>query len=89
MFRPNHAALVLTMGVALAAATPAMSESAAARPGYNARAEATVDAGEISMHRAQALRDCSKANAKTLNYVWGDMQSDQLRACMAQHGEVE
>ena len=85
MFRLNHAALVLSFGVALAATAPA---GAATRPGYDARAQAPAG-GEISAYRAQALRDCSKTNAKILNYVWGDMQSDQLRACMAGHGEVE
>ena len=89
MFRANNAALALTLGVAMAAAAPTMAMSAAAPPGYSARAQALASGGEISVHRAQALRECNKANAKTLNYVWGDMQSDQLRACMAQRGEAE
>ena len=84
MIRPfKTSTLLLTLGVALAAASPAL-----ARPGYDARAEASAGT-EISAHRAQSLRECNAASAKTLDYVWGDMQSDQIRACMARHGEVE
>ena len=88
MIRPRNALPVLALGVALAS-FPVVAASAAQPPGYDARAQAPAVGGEISLHRAQTLRQCSNANAKTLNYVWGDMQSDQLRACMAQHGEVE
>jgi hypothetical protein len=73
--------------VALGAALPALTANAASRPGYDARAQASV--GQISAHRANALRECNAASAKILNYVWGDMESEQTRACMAQHGEVE
>jgi len=90
MIRPKNSTLLLALGVALAAASPAMAANrAAARPGYDARAQAPTGGSEISAHRAQALRGCNAASAKTLDYVWGDMQSDQLRACMARQGEVE
>jgi hypothetical protein len=88
MIRPKISTLLLGVGVALAAASPALARNNA-RPGYDARAQAPAAAGEISPHRAQALRECNAASAKTLDYVWGDMQSDQLRACMAERGEVE
>jgi len=81
--------LLLALGVALVSAAPAMARRGAAHPGYEARAQAPAAADEISPHRAQALRECNAASAKTLDYVWGDMQSDQIRACMARHGEVE
>ena len=88
MIRPKISTLLIALGVALAAASPTLARNSAPS-GYDAWAQAPAAAGELSPHRAQAVHECNAASAKTLNYVWGNMESNQLRACMASHGEVE
>jgi hypothetical protein len=44
---------------------------------------------EISGARAAALRECSAIAAQYSEYVWGNMEIHQFRACMAEHGQVE
>jgi hypothetical protein len=44
---------------------------------------------EISAARAAALRKCSAIAARYPESTWGDMEIDQYRACMAEHGQVE
>jgi len=44
---------------------------------------------EISAARAAALRECSAVAAQWPEYVWGNMEIFQYRACMAVHGQVE
>jgi hypothetical protein len=83
-------ALGLTLGLALAA-TPATAKQRAAHPGYAARAQVFGESGElpISGPRAAALRECSDKVAPLKDYTWGMEQTDQYRACMAQHGQIE
>ena len=89
-FKPVTAALVL--GVALAAATPALAAQRIHHPGYAARAQAVpgdIGDGTVSSHRAKALRECNDLAGKQLQYLWGSESSDEYRACMAQRGEIE
>lgn len=46
-------------------------------------------ADHVSGARAAAIRACSGAAARYTEYTWGDMEFQQYRACMAQHGQVE
>jgi hypothetical protein len=39
--------------------------------------------------RAAAIHACSGQGARYNEYTWGDMEFQQYRACMAQHGQVE
>jgi hypothetical protein len=43
----------------------------------------------VSAARAEALRECNAVANKFAQYTWGNYQSDQLRACMAMHGQPE
>jgi len=90
MMGRNNTTIAMALGLALGlAATPALARSSM-RAGYDARAEVPAgDIGGISAHRAQALRQCNERSAKKVEYTWGDTQSDEIRACMAQHGEGE
>jgi hypothetical protein len=45
--------------------------------------------GSPSVGRAAAIHQCSGAAARYNEYTWGDMEIQQYRACMAQHGQVE
>jgi hypothetical protein len=88
--------LGLALGLALASATPALAKDRASPPGYAARAQAVPgqairgDAGDgVGSQRAKALRECNELAGKYSQSTWGNMSSDQYRACMAQHGEVE
>ena len=62
------------------------------KPGYQARAQAgsvPSTLGEVSAHRAQALRECSEQANKLLQKDWGVRQLEVEGACMAEHGEPE
>jgi hypothetical protein len=90
-FKNAAAALALSLAVA-ASASPVLAKSRAAHPGYEARAQAIgadTRTDGMTAHRAQALRECNELGSKTLQYLWGHEQNDQVRACMAQRGEVE
>jgi hypothetical protein len=39
--------------------------------------------------RAAAIGECSARARKYTEYTWGDMEFQQYRACMAQHGQPE
>jgi hypothetical protein len=43
----------------------------------------------ISAARAAAIRECSGAESKYTEYLWGSIEIQTYRACMAQHGQVE
>jgi hypothetical protein len=88
-FRTVTTALALGLAVA---ATPALAAQRIHHPGYAARAQAIpgdIRDGEVSRHRAAALRDCNGKGDKFSQYAWGNFSSDEYRACMAQHGENE
>ena len=94
--RNATAALGLALAFAAVAAAPVLAKSRAAQPGYDARAQGTANdlgrnfgADGVSVKRAQALRDCNEASGKLLQYLWGHEQTDLVRTCMAQHGEME
>jgi len=80
----------LALGLAVAAATPALAK--VSHPGYAARAQAIPGEfgnGEVSGQRAAALRDCNGQGDKFSQYAWGNFSSDEYRACMAKHGQPE
>ena len=94
MIGRNSTTIAIALGLALGlAATPALARSSSVRAGYDARAQVPAgdigDIGGISARRAQALRQCNARSASKRDYTWGDTQSDEIRACMAQHGEGE
>jgi hypothetical protein len=43
----------------------------------------------VSAARAAATRACSAQAQKYTEYTWGDMEFQQYRSCMAQHGQPE
>jgi len=47
------------------------------------------DGKNLSAARATSIRECSTAAAAYREYTWGDMEIQQYRACMAQHGQAE
>jgi hypothetical protein len=47
------------------------------------------NADHVSAARAAALRACSAVASRYTEYTWGDMEFQQYRACMAQHGQME
>ena len=87
----------LALGLAAAAATPALAKERVTPPGYAARAQAIpgqaipgdIRNGEVSRHRATALRECNGKADKFSQYAWGNFSFDEYRACMAQHDENE
>jgi hypothetical protein len=89
------ATAAVAIGFALAAAaTPALAKHRAMHPGYNARAEApaseaTGDTSDAKGGRTGVLQECNKEASKFLEYTWGEFQSYQRRACMAEHGQPE
>ena len=94
-FKNLTAALALGLAVA-GAATPALAKNRVTPPGYDARAQAIPgqaipgDFGDgMSGHRATALRECNDLASKFSQSTWGNVSSDQYRACMAEHGESE
>jgi hypothetical protein len=68
----------LALGM-MATASPALITSSAAQTGEF----------RISAARAEALRECNALANKFVQYTRGNTQGDQLRACMAQHGQPE
>jgi hypothetical protein len=45
--------------------------------------------GDMSAARAADIRECNRAAAKYLQYLWGDFEIYVYRACMTQHGQQE
>ena len=82
----------LALGLAVAAATPALAAPRAYHPGYNARAQAIpgdMSGDVMSGNRAAALRECNAKAEPLKQYTWGDQQLEVYRSCMAEHGQVE
>jgi hypothetical protein len=44
---------------------------------------------KISPQRAQAIHECSVLADRYPEYLWGNMESYQYGACMAEHGQEE
>ena len=74
--------IILKKGLAAIAITLALS--ALALPSY-----AQGRGVEISPKRAQAIHACSVLASRYPQYLWGNMEIFQYRACMAEHGEPE
>jgi len=72
-FKQGLAALAVTLAV-----------SALASPSY-----AQGGGREISPERAQAIHECSLLAARYPQYLWGNMEIYQYRACMTEHGQPE
>ena len=73
-----------TMKKHLSALALGLAVVAAASPGY---ARAAVHDARNS--RAAAIHECSQRAAAYTEHTWGNMDSDQYRACMAEHGQPE
>lgn len=43
----------------------------------------------VSAARAAAIHECSTRASRYTEYSWGNMEFDQYRACMAEHGQPE
>jgi len=39
--------------------------------------------------RAATIHQCSVAASRYTEYTWGNLEFEQYRACMAQHGQAE
>jgi len=50
---------------------------------------ALAQPGPISEARAEAIRECNAIARKYPQYLWGNMEIYQYRACMAQRGQRE
>jgi hypothetical protein len=61
-----------------------LTVSALASPSY-----AQERGREISRERAQAIHECSLLAARYPQYLWGNLEIYQYRACMAEHGQPE
>ena len=68
----------------LAALALAFAVTALASPSY-----AQEGGGHISRQRAQAIHECSLRAARYPQYLWGNMEIYQYRACMTEHGQQE
>ena len=75
------------------AATPALAAQRIHHPGYDARAQShsrsTIGDGGMNSNRAAALRQCNDLAGEFSQSAWGNVSSDEYRACMAEHGESE
>jgi hypothetical protein len=84
-------ALLLSSGL-VSSVTYARPLGASDKPGYQARGQAggvPSSLGEVSAHRAQALRECTERANKLLQKDWGVRQLEVEGACMAEHGEPQ
>jgi len=68
----------------LAALAVALAVSAPTSPSY-----ARGGGQEISPQRAQAIHECSLLAARYPQYLWGNLEIYQYRACMTEHGQPE
>jgi hypothetical protein len=68
----------------LAALAVGIAVTALASPSYARRGPE-----RISQQRAQAIHECNLLAARYPQYLWGNMEIYQYRACMAEHGQPE
>jgi hypothetical protein len=54
-----------------------------------AAALAALVASPAFAQRAALIGACSAMAGKYTEYTWGDMEIQQYRACMAEHGQAE
>ena len=67
-----------------AALALALAVTALASPSY-----AQEGGVHISQQRAQAIHACNLRAARYPQYLWGNMEIFQYRACMTEHGQPE
>jgi len=96
MINFTNVTAALALGLALAAATPALAAQRSHNPGHAARAQAiqseqAVPGGVegVAGARAKALQDCSNTSGKFSQSTWGNWSAQLYRSCMAGHGEAE
>jgi hypothetical protein len=68
----------------LAALAVGITVTALASPSYAQRGPE-----RISQQRAQAIHECNLLAARYPQYLWGNMEIYQYRACMTEHGQPE
>jgi len=68
----------------LAALAVGIAVTALASPSYAQRGPE-----KISSQRAQAIHECNLLAARYPQYLWGNMEIYQYRACMVEHGQQE
>jgi len=73
---------MVTLKKCLPALALGLAVTALASPSY-------AQAPEISGARARAIHECSVAADRYPQYLWGNMEIYQYRACMAEHGQQE
>ena len=77
MINFTNVTAALALGLALAAATPALAAQRSYHPGHAARAQAVPadqavpGAGGVSSARAKALQDCSGTSGGFTQHGWG------------------
>jgi len=59
------------------------------RAAYGARAQVPTSGRLLGDPRENALRECSETSRKYTQTTWGDMDIQQHRTCMAEHGQPE
>lgn len=87
MTMKNLNMLVAGAALAIVAASPAYAALHRVHSPYEARAQ--VVAPPSGDFRAQALRQCTEISRKYAESTWGNMQIQQQRTCMAEHGQFE
>jgi len=75
---------MITLKKGLAALAVTLALSTLASPSY-----AQGRGVEISPKRAQAIHACSVLASRYPQYLWGNMEIFQYRACMTEHGQPE
>ena len=73
---------MVTLKKCLPALTLVLAVTTLVSPSY-------AQAPEISAARARAIHECSVAADRYPQYLWGNMEIYQYRACMAGHGQQE
>ena len=89
---PSMALALVLSGALVSSVAYARPLHASDKPGYHARAQAgdiPSSMGEVSAHRASAIRECTERANKLLQKDWGVRQIEVESACMAEHGEPE
>ena len=96
--------LIIAMTLGALVAAPAVAEphkadvgdrSRSAQTAYNAvtpfgsPADRQKPQSTMSAAREAAIHECSMKSRQYTETAWGDMQMQQFRACMKQHGQPE
>jgi hypothetical protein len=60
-----------------------------AAPAFAQPHDSGNNGNHMSAARAAAIHECSARAARYNEYTWGDLEFQQYRACMAEHGQPE